>query len=266
MYYVYLLESRDRDEIYVGSTNDLRRRLKEHNDGKEISTKRYLSWLLVSYEAYQSEKDARHREKMLKQHGNAMRQFKIKSQNSFFKRVVSPSTIFFREKNSAGFTLVETIIYVAIIGGIIATFISFSLNISNARNKTYVQEETQANARVVLNIITQKIQSASGVNTSASVFGVDPGVLSLAMSSSTLNPTIINLSADNGRLQIKEGDNATTTITTAQVQVNNLVFNNFSASSTRENIGVDLNVSFVSSTDINFQSSQTLHTAVSVRE
>jgi len=156
---------------------------------------------------------------------------------------------------SKGFTLVETIIYVAIIGGVIATFVSFSMNISNARNKTYVQEETQANARVALNIITQKIQSASGVNISASVFGIDPGVLSLAMSSSTLNPTIINLSADDGQLQIKEGNNATTTITTERVQINNLIFTNFSASSTRENIGVDLTVGYVSSTDINFQSS-----------
>ncbi|KKQ27667.1 MAG: hypothetical protein US42_C0007G0058 [Candidatus Magasanikbacteria bacterium GW2011_GWC2_37_14] len=169
-------------------------------------------------------------------------------------------------KNRQGFTLVETIIYVAIIGGVIATFISFSLNVSNARNKTYVQAETQANARVALNIITQKIQSATGVNISQSVFNTDPGVLFLVMSSSTLNPTVISLSEDNGKLQVKEGDSVTSTITTAQIQINNLVFTNFSVSSTRENIGVDLTVSFVSSTDVNFQYSQNLHTAVSVRE
>ena len=76
MWYVYVLQSKTRDEIYIGSTNDLQRRLKEHNNGLEISTKRYAPWLLYYYEAYLIEKLARLREKRLKYNGNAIKELK----------------------------------------------------------------------------------------------------------------------------------------------------------------------------------------------
>ena len=61
-FYVYLLESIKFDEIYTGYTDDLRRRIKEHNLGKNFSTKRYKPWKLVYYEACLNEKDAKRRE------------------------------------------------------------------------------------------------------------------------------------------------------------------------------------------------------------
>jgi len=76
MYYVYLLQSKAKNEIYIGSTKDLKKRFKDHNAGKEISTKRYKPWDLVYYEAYSLEKHARLRERNLKYHGNAIRELK----------------------------------------------------------------------------------------------------------------------------------------------------------------------------------------------
>ena len=160
----------------------------------------------------------------------------------------------------------ETLIYIAIIGGILATFISFSLNISGARNKTYVTEEVQANARIAMDVISQKIQSANGVTVSSSTFNTDPGKLVLTMSTTTLNPTVINLSANDGSLQIKEGAGATTTITASQIRVTNLQFTNLSASSTHANIKVNLTVEFATTTDINFQYAQSLTSTISARE
>lgn len=175
-------------------------------------------------------------------------------------------SLLYKRQSNNGFTLVETLIYIAIVGGIMVTFISFSLNISAARNKVYSAQEVQSNARLALDIITKKIQSASSVSTTASVFGSNPGTLYLIMSSSTLNPTIISLSANTSSLQIKEGAASTTVITSNVVSVSNLVFNNWSASSTRENIGVNLSVSYVTSTNPEYQFSQNLQTAVSLRE
>src|SRR4030042_2384730 len=82
MYYVYFIKSKKYNESYVGSTNNLRRRFFEHNNGMEISTKRYKLWQLVYYEAYQSEKDAREREMKLKKHGNAVRELKKRIERS----------------------------------------------------------------------------------------------------------------------------------------------------------------------------------------
>ncbi len=74
MYFVYLLKSVTHDQLYIGSTNDLEIRLKQHNDGKNPSTGRYKPWTLVYYEAYPTEKISRLREKQLKYHGNAKRE------------------------------------------------------------------------------------------------------------------------------------------------------------------------------------------------
>lgn len=76
MFYVYILQSSVDKELYVGSTNNLRRRLFEHNNGKVFSTKHRKPLVLVYYEAYRAEKDARKREKMLKLRGQARRQLK----------------------------------------------------------------------------------------------------------------------------------------------------------------------------------------------
>ncbi len=69
MYYVYLIVS-DNGSRYVGYTNDLRKRLDEHSNGENISTKG-KKWRLVYYEAYLSKKDAMERERKLKQRGRS---------------------------------------------------------------------------------------------------------------------------------------------------------------------------------------------------
>jgi len=66
MYYVYLLKSKKIKRTYIGYTQDLRKRLDEHNSGKVTSTKAYIPFMLVYYEAYKEEFDARRREIELK--------------------------------------------------------------------------------------------------------------------------------------------------------------------------------------------------------
>ena len=65
-FYVYILESLQTDNIYVGFTNNLRARLEKHNRGLVSSTKPYRPWKLIRYETFLNEKDARRREKYLK--------------------------------------------------------------------------------------------------------------------------------------------------------------------------------------------------------
>jgi len=66
MYYTYVLRSKVDGNFYTGYTNDLKRRVAEHNEGKVKSTKIRLPLELVYYEACHNEKDALHREKYLK--------------------------------------------------------------------------------------------------------------------------------------------------------------------------------------------------------
>lgn len=66
MYYVYVIQSRKTKKLYTGSTNDLRKRLKQHNEGKSTWTKKGIPWELIYYEACKNEEDTRSREKYLK--------------------------------------------------------------------------------------------------------------------------------------------------------------------------------------------------------
>ena len=71
MFYVYLIKIKNRTKhsYYVGYTSNLRKRILEHKENKgEIE--------LIYYEAYQSEKLARTREKKLKHFGSAWRALK----------------------------------------------------------------------------------------------------------------------------------------------------------------------------------------------
>ena len=66
-YYVYILTSKENTALYVGVTNDLRRRLIEHkNELADGFTKRYHLHKLVYYEEYSEINDAISREKQLK--------------------------------------------------------------------------------------------------------------------------------------------------------------------------------------------------------
>ena len=64
MYYLYVIQNEVK-EFYTGYTANLEKRLAEHNDGSNKSTKNH-KWELVYYEAYVSERYARNREQVLK--------------------------------------------------------------------------------------------------------------------------------------------------------------------------------------------------------
>lgn len=70
-HYVYMLQSMKDKSVYIGYTNNLDKRLKEHNKGLCNSTKNRTPFRIAAYEAYSSETDARTREKRLKQFKNA---------------------------------------------------------------------------------------------------------------------------------------------------------------------------------------------------
>jgi len=51
-YYVYILLSEKDGKFYIGSTNDLRRRVKEHQSGKNVSTAKRLPIGLIYFEGH----------------------------------------------------------------------------------------------------------------------------------------------------------------------------------------------------------------------
>ena len=65
-WYIYVLYSKKLDKFYIGFTNNLKRRVREHKGGKTYTTIRISGCKLVYYEACLSKKDAQTRERQLK--------------------------------------------------------------------------------------------------------------------------------------------------------------------------------------------------------
>ncbi len=66
MYFVYAIYSEDRDYLYVGISNDVQRRLLEHNRGYNKTTKPYSPFRLIYQETFPSRPLVRIKEKQLK--------------------------------------------------------------------------------------------------------------------------------------------------------------------------------------------------------
>ena len=66
MHFVYILYSKKLNKKYIGYSNNLTQRLREHNNGKSNYTSNGIPWKLIYYEVFSSEKDARNEELFLK--------------------------------------------------------------------------------------------------------------------------------------------------------------------------------------------------------
>lgn len=66
MHYVYVLLSLKDQKFYIGFSEDVEKRLKDHNAGRNTSTKVRMPLELIYYEAHLSQEDALRRERYFK--------------------------------------------------------------------------------------------------------------------------------------------------------------------------------------------------------
>ena len=83
MYYTYVMKSIKNDNLYFGYTNDLKKRISQHNKGTEKSTAPYIPWELIYYEACINKADAQRREKYFKT-SQGRRMFRLRIKEYFY--------------------------------------------------------------------------------------------------------------------------------------------------------------------------------------
>ncbi|MCD4683955.1 MAG: GIY-YIG nuclease family protein [Bacteroidales bacterium] len=66
LYFVYILKSEQDKRFYYGQTQDLDKRVEEHNSGKSSYTNKYIPWKLFAYKSFDSRSEAMKYERMLK--------------------------------------------------------------------------------------------------------------------------------------------------------------------------------------------------------
>ncbi len=85
-YYTYILYSNKLDKYYYGQTNNLLRRIEEHNSGVTKSTKAGIPWEIVFSKSFKSRTEAVQLEQRLKKAKNK-KYIKWFIENSDFKEV-----------------------------------------------------------------------------------------------------------------------------------------------------------------------------------
>ena len=83
MYHVYILQSKTTGKYYIGSTNDLVRRLKEHNSNQTASLRNKGPSIVIYKEEFNTLAEARRREYKIKSYkgGNAFKKL-LEAQNA----------------------------------------------------------------------------------------------------------------------------------------------------------------------------------------
>ena len=70
MFCVYVLKSKKDNKLYIGHTENLRRRISEHQRGEANNTKHRLPIELIYYESYKNIDDVKERERSFKNSGS----------------------------------------------------------------------------------------------------------------------------------------------------------------------------------------------------
>ena len=163
-------------------------------------------------------------------------------------------------KTQEGLTLIETLIYISIIGIMIQGFITFTLSITGINSKTYVIQEVQANTRIALDSISQKIRTSDDIITPSE--GNSTSTLILDMPDANPNLSFIII---DGILNIAVGT-TTTPITSNRVNISNLIFTNLTMVGGKDNIKIEITANYRMGESKELQYSQTLQTSASLRK
>ncbi|GEM_PF-1930298 len=132
-------------------------------------------------------------------------------------------------KNRKGFTLIELVVYLALVSGILVTATSFAWNIINSRTKAFAVQEVAQNGRFISERLVQVVHQAM------KIVEPQPGESSerllLTMRESADDPTKFIFS--DGRLFMARGDGEPLVMNSDQVFVKSLRFVNLSPSNAK---------------------------------
>jgi len=144
-----------------------------------------------------------------------------------------------------GFTLLEFILYFALISIVISGITVFALDVIRTRAKAAVIAEVEQNMRFGLQRVIRTVRQATKVNVGASNFDSATGVLSVDVGSASDSPTVFDLSG--GALRVKEGTGPAAALTSSRVNVTSLRFTKDSLSGNNDAVTATIVMSFMSS-------------------
>lgn len=164
-------------------------------------------------------------------------------------------------KNKKAFTLVETLLYIVVLGICLTAMSSFidMINAAKAKNRLVLSIERQGEN--INEIISESIRNSSGINTPSA--NSTSNSLSLAFSDGNKNPTVFSLT--NGIIYIKEGVGSAIPLSSNLLVAENLSFKNISRINTPGNINASFTLRSQEETRAEFSYRQNFSTGASRR-
>jgi type II secretory pathway pseudopilin PulG len=145
----------------------------------------------------------------------------------------------------SGFSLLELLIYVAVIAIVISAVVGFGSWAIQVGTRTRVNSEVINNARLAMDTMVYEIKKSASVYAPTSTFSVHPGQLSLEQlnATTTESASFLDFFICGQSLCLKREGQATVAITNSQVRVTNLVFKQLLNSASAPSIQIILSVS-----------------------
>jgi len=163
----------------------------------------------------------------------------------------------------SGATLIEIMLYFAILAIFLMIAMTFALQISSISALSGNMHELEYSANELVGKLTESIQKADSVNAEGSVFDNANGVLSLNMTDPSVSPTVFSLL--DGNVYFKEGLSESTQINTPFVAIQELTFHRITAEKSPDQIMVDAILTTVNSNLANLDNQIEVHLKISLR-
>lgn len=144
-------------------------------------------------------------------------------------------------KKDSGYTMIELLLYVAIIGVVLAALTSFFAMSTESRVKSQTVNEVNSQGVFAIDNMTQAIRGATSVT--SPTIGTTGTSLTLVTPTPALNPTIY--SVVGGVLQVKEGSAAAIVLTNSDVQVTSMSVIDVTRSGTTSILQINLTLNRV---------------------
>jgi len=169
--------------------------------------------------------------------------------------------------HAKGFTLLELLIYIAVISVILVAATSFAFQFLATRAKASAYQEVERNAQFALARIAAEVRQADGYNAqgAGSNFGANPSTLSLVLSDGTKSPTVFSVTG--GTLNVKQGAGATLPLTSSKVTVSEFIVDDLSTANGKSKLfRIHLKVTFNSDSLSLYAADTTVETTAQIKK
>ena len=144
-------------------------------------------------------------------------------------------------KRNKGFTLIEMIVYVVILGIIAVLAVNSTLEMTKAYVNLRVSRDMNTSATAVLERMTREIRGAYDIDLTQSTLGANPGRLTLNTKDTVGADTTVEFYIENGLIKVKEGGVAKGALMTSSTQASSFIVRSLSNDNSKA-IKIDLTV------------------------